>query len=125
MSWWGDKAPRWAILAATLLLARLALAFVLDLGSKARSEQVRARLETGRADAAVASGQDAVEAVGCAASGETIIDSINGENERAIRSAQGAHAPVDPAVHDAGVASLCRFATYRSTKDCMQFTPAR
>lgn len=125
MKWWGDKASRWAIVVAILLLAGLALAFVLELGSKARSEQVRAKLETGRADAAVASGRDAADTVGRAASGEAIIDSINRENERAIRSAPGAHAPVDPAVHDAGVASLCRFATYRSTKDCMQFTPAR
>ena len=45
--------------------------------------------------------------------------------EKEIRNAKGADAPVDPAVRDAGLASLCRRAAYRSSERCLRFTSSR
>ncbi|MGL5446589.1 MAG: hypothetical protein ACRDBL_04695 [Rhabdaerophilum sp.] len=77
------------------------------------------KLATNQTEAALESGVDAVETAGVVHAAEVTIDVITRENERAIREAPGADAPVDPAVHAAGLASLCRRAAYRGQPECL------
>ena len=90
-------------------------------GKRARAE---AELNAGRADAGIASGQDAANTVGAAGGRESAIDQRTRENEHAIRNAPGADAPVDDGVHGAGIDSLCRRAAYSRDPRCLQQPPS-
>lgn len=109
------KVVFWGVLVLILLA-------LLSLGKCAydRSAKTEIALGKGQAGAAQASGRDAVDTVGNQAASEDEADRITEENEDAIRNAQGADAPVDPAARDAGLASLCRRAAYRGSKQCLQ-----
>ena len=85
---------------------------------KINAEAARARLGEATAKAASRNGQDAVATVGAAARREQQSDALTQTNEKEIRDAQGANAPIDPAVRDAGLASLCRRAAYRDHQRC-------
>lgn len=87
--------------------------------------KAEARLGRNQAEAAQKSGSDAVNTVGAAGDREASIDAVTRSNEKVIRNAQGADAPVDPAARDAGLRSLCRRASYQRDPRCLQFTPAR
>lgn len=121
----GDKATR--IIA--LSLGALLLGFIaVSIGTAlfgGHAARVQAKIESNRADAAISTASDAANTVAEVASSDAAIDAVTQENERAIRSAPGAHETVDAGVHDAGVLSLCRYAAYRSSKDCLQFSPAK
>jgi hypothetical protein len=86
----------------------------------AATARTEARLQTNQTGAAMASGADAVETLGQTAAAEAAADTITRENDRAIRNAPGAGAPVDPAADAAGRASLCRRAAYRGRPECLQ-----
>lgn len=90
----------------------------------AQTARTEARLSKGQTGAAIASGTDAVETVNRVHGAEVTIDVITRENDRAIRQAEGADAPVDPAADAAGRASLCRRAAYRGRPECVQQPPA-
>jgi len=92
--------------------------------TRGASAKVEAKLSGNQVGAAQASGRDAVNTVASAASSEAAIDAITLENDRAIRAAPGAGAPVDPHLRDAGLAGLCRRAAYSRDQRCLQFTPA-
>jgi len=111
-------------LAAVLLAALLAL-YLVNAVTGGKVAQAVARLQTNIAGAAIESGRDAVQAVGSQGSAEDAIDQRVKENERAIRSAPGADAPVDPALRDTALRGLCRHAANRGDPRCVQFTPAR
>lgn len=81
-----------------------------------------ARLKENQVEAAVSSGQDAVGTLGGVMAGEDKTDMITRENNDEIRNAEGADAPVDPAVRNAGLRGLCRRAAYRERDECLQFT---
>jgi len=85
----------------------------------------KAKLATGQAGAAANSARDTVQTIGNQAAAEDQADAITKENDRAIRSAPGANAPVDPAARDAGLRALCRRAAYRGDAKCLQFAPAQ
>jgi hypothetical protein len=87
--------------------------------------KTEARLSKGQTGAALASGADAVEALGKSAAAEARIDTTTKENERAIRQAPGAAVPVDPDLHDLGLRSLCKRAAYRGRPECLQFAAAK
>lgn len=91
---------------------------------KWRQASTAARLSENQKGAALDSGRDAVGAVGAVMGNEAAIDRTTRENEDAIRNAAGARDPVNPAVRDAGLASLCRRASYKCSQQCVQFTPA-
>ncbi len=91
---------------------------------KLYSEQARARLGEEQARAANRNGEDAVATVGAAAKREQQSDQMGDTHERAIRSAQGAGTPVDPAVRDVGLGSLCQRAAYRDSEQCRMRRPA-
>ena len=85
---------------------------------KLHTEQARARLGEEQTQAASKSGQDAVATVGAAADREQQSDHMSEDHEKQIRNAPGAQAPVDPAVRDVGLGSLCRRAAYRDSERC-------
>jgi hypothetical protein len=101
-----------ALLATTLLATAKC---VMDRGAKT---QIKVAKE--QAGAAVLSGSDAVETVGTQQAAEQRGDAITKENEDAIRGASGATTHVDPAVRNAGIAGLCRRASYRLDPRCLQ-----
>lgn len=108
-------------------LALLALVIMWGIGALTSGATARteARLNRNMADAAIASGQDAVATIGAQATAESRVDAQTKENENAIRNAEGADAPVSPAVGTALRASLCKRTAYRFDPECLQFTPAR
>lgn len=89
----------------------------IDIGGREKAE---ASIETGRADAALASGGDAANTVDAAGDRESAIDDITQENADAIHAAEGADAPVNPHANTAGLRALCRRAAYRNLPRCLQ-----
>lgn len=87
--------------------------------------KAEARLGKNQTEAAQQSGEDAVNTVGAAGEREAGIDETTRTNEREIRNAEGADAPVAGGVRDAGLRSLCRRASYRNDPRCVQFTDPR
>jgi len=107
-----------------LVLASIALiagSLALSQCRRAATAAIEARLSAGQAGAALASGRDAVGAVGNAMAGEAAIDRVTEENGNAIDSAPGADARVPDSVRAAGLRSLCRRASYRAAHaECLQ-----
>ncbi|MEG3147249.1 hypothetical protein U1839_21565 [Sphingomonas sp. RT2P30] len=113
------------VLVAVLLLTLLAAIVAQRSCSAARSARVTAKLATGQAGAAIASGQDAANTIGNRMDDDAAGDAITRENDDAIRNAHGALAPVDPDVAAAGLRGLCRRAAYRRDPQCMQHADPR
>jgi hypothetical protein len=90
-----------------------------------RTAKTEARLATGQAGAALASGQDSANTIGNRMDADAAEDTITRENDDAIRNAHGASAPVDPALRDAGLAGLCRRAAYHNNPKCLQHADPR
>jgi uncharacterized protein HemX len=113
-----------AIVFLAALVLGLAL-FALGQWRRAHTEAAERRVESAQSGAAVASGKDAIATQGAAAARETTSETLTRTNDEEIRHAKGADAPVDPAARDAGLASLCRRASYHASERCMRFTPSR
>ncbi|KPL67398.1 hypothetical protein SZ64_04325 [Erythrobacter sp. SG61-1L] len=116
------KPIAWAIVAALLALGIWWLVSTLLGGATAKTE---ARLGKNTAQAAIQSGNDAVNTIGTQMAGEAATDALTRENAHDIRNAPGANAPVDPAAHAAGIRSLCKRAAYRERPECLQHATAR
>ena len=114
--------------AATVALAvGLAMALILwgynsFVGGK--TAKVEAKLGKEQTDAALQSGADAVDTVAGVNASDADTDAITRSNDRDIRTAPGADAPVDPAVAAAGRRSLCKRAANRDKPECLQLAPA-
>ncbi len=93
--------------------------------TRGATAEAEAKLSASQVGAAQASGRDAVNTVASAAASEAAIDAITLENDRAIRSAPGAAAPVDPALSAAAMRGLCRRAAYSRDPRCVLYPPAR
>ncbi len=94
--------------------------------SKWRSQGAQGRLERGQAGAFTNSAADAVNTQGAANAREADSEALTRSNEGIIRNAQGSTDPVNPAVRDAGLDSLCRRPSYRDSKRCrMRRAPAQ
>ncbi|QNA85132.1 hypothetical protein G4G27_14860 [Sphingomonas sp. So64.6b] len=107
----------------TLIMTALAVVLALfgwQQWQRARAAQTETRLATGQAGAALHSGADAVETLGNRMAADAAGDHLTRENDDAIRSADGAAAPVAAGVRDAGLAGLCRRAAYRGDPQCVQ-----
>ncbi len=87
--------------------------------------KAEARLGKNQTEAAGQSGQDAVNTVGKAGEREADSADLTRSNDVEIRNAQGADAAVDPAVRDAGFASVCRRASNRNDPKCVQRADSR
>jgi hypothetical protein len=91
----------------------------------ARTARTEARIATGQAGAALASGQDSANTIGNRMDADAAGDTVTRENDHAIRTAAGADAPVNPAVRDAALAGLCRRAAYHNNPKCLQHADPR
>ena len=116
------KAVGLAIAAAALILLAL---FGWHEWQASRTASTEARLASGQAGAALASGQDAANAIGNRMDADAATDTITRENDHAIRTAPGADAPVDPALRDTALRGLCRRAAYRHDPKCLQHLDPR
>ena len=105
---------------AIILVLAIAAILVMQSCGAARTAKTATSLAKGQAGAATASGRDAVATVGARAEADEATDTLTRSNTDAIRSAKGAAAPVDPDVRDAGLAGLCRRASYRGHPRCVQ-----
>lgn len=113
-AWLTARAAMW-LLAVVAALAG-AWWFYAAVTAKPKAE---ARLGRNQAEAAQQSGTDAVNTVGAAGDREAASDALTRANERTIRNAQGADAPVAAPVRDAGLASLCRRASHIRDPKCV------
>ena len=111
-----------AVAAASMILLAL---FGWHQWQATRTAKAEARLATGQAGAALASGQDAANSIGNRMDADAAIDALTRENDHAIRTAPGADAPVDPALRDAALRGLCRRAAYRHDPKCLQHADPR
>ena len=112
------RAVMWALAALAVLGALWWLYSALTANPKAE-----ARLGRNQAEAALQNGVDAVGSVGKQQASEAATDILTRENDSAIRSAPGASAPVDPAVRDAWLRSVCKRRSSRGDPKCVQFAP--
>lgn len=92
---------------------------------RAQNASTAAKVAKGQAGAAIESGGDAADTVGNRMTADAETDAITQENRDAIHNAEGARAPVAPAVRNAGLDSLCRRAAYSHDPRCLQRAPAR
>lgn len=124
MSALGGKLAAFLASAMGKMLLVLALVMAILFGvrqcQKARQAGREASLSAELSKAVSESGKDAVGVVGAVSGRNTATDEITRENADAIRNAQGAGAPVDPAVRDAVLGGLCKRAAYRSDPKCLQ-----
>jgi ABC-type protease/lipase transport system fused ATPase/permease subunit len=102
-------------------IAIAAIAVILVLGflqvrscQQARQQAVQSKVDRSQGDAMRNSAADAVNTVGGVAANQMAGEDLTRQNERNIRDAKGADQGVDPAVRDAGLASLCRRQSFRN-----------
>lgn len=119
MKWIEDNLAK-AVTIAVFLLVILAALFLRECSAE-RTAKVETHLAQDQASASLASGADAVNSTGIVEGNATSADIITKENHDAIQNAQGANVLVTPAVRDAGLASLCRRASYRRDPKCVQY----
>jgi Flp pilus assembly protein TadB len=86
----------------------------------ARTAAAESRVEHAQSGALLNSATDAIATEGAAARRETASEGLTRTNEEEIRNAKGSDAAVDPAARDAGLASLCRRASYRASERCLR-----
>lgn len=116
-------------LVSTVLMCVVAAALIfgflwLQGCQQARQKAAEARVERSQAGAAQDSAKDAVATVRASGEAERRSEELTRTNEQEIRNAKGADAVVDPAVRDAGFASLCRRSAYSDSERCRVFKPA-
>lgn len=116
-----ELAASWTVRAVVLALLVLFAIWAASSWRSGQNAKVEARLNSNQVEAVTASGQDAVETIGAATTREDAIDETTERNRDEILSAQGADAPIDPDVRDAGLRSLCRRPAYIEHPDCLQF----
>lgn len=114
--WLAANALRLALVALALGAAWWLVASLIG----GKSAETEARLGRNQADAAHASGGDAVDTVGKQGAAEAAADDLTRRNDDDIRNAEGADAPVAPAAAAAGMRGLCRRAAYRDSARCRE-----
>jgi hypothetical protein len=102
------------------LLAALLIAFAVNSLTKSKQQAAQAKLDAATGKAGAESAKDAINAVEASGRRSEAIDETTRENERAIREAEGSKDRVNPAVHGAGLAGLCKRAAYRCNAECLQ-----
>jgi hypothetical protein len=84
------------------------------------SPKAEARLGRNQATAAQESGSDAVNTVGAAGDREAASNDLTRSNDRDIRNAPGAAAPVSAEARSAGLSALCKRAAYKDDPRCQE-----
>ncbi len=120
MIYWKTLTATGKLIASGVVLMLVLLALWWGYSALTRNSKAEARLAKNQAEAAAQSGADAVNTVGKAGEREATSADLTRTNDAEIRNAQGADAAVDPAVRDAGFASVCRRAANRNDPKCLQ-----
>lgn len=115
MTIWGVKIGLKLIGALALVIAILLLVTCGPAACNAiRSLTAQTKVNDAQHNAFTTSAGDAVSTQGNVASNASASEDITRSNEKAIRDANGADAQIDPAVRDAGFASLCKRPSFRN-----------
>jgi len=109
-----------ALIAALLILVALAF-YIPGCVQKNRSQAAQARMEVEQAEAATASGRDAIGTVARSGEASAASEELTRANEQAIRNATGADDRVNLAVHVAGLKALCRRKAFADDPRCAPF----
>lgn len=88
-----------------------------------RSLEAQGKVDRGQQGALQNSAGDAVNTVAGVAENQMASDELGRRNEEEINNAPGASDPVNPAVRDAGLRSLCRRPAYRHDPRCRVLQP--
>lgn len=101
------------VIAAVALL--LAILFGPAACQRIRSLTAQSKVDDAQHSALKNSAADAINTTGGVATNQAASEDTTRQNERDIRDAKGADQGVDPAVRDAGFASLCKRASFRNS----------
>jgi Na+/H+-translocating membrane pyrophosphatase len=94
--------------------------------SQNRQRAAQSKVDRGQSGAFQNSAADAVNTVGGVAANQMAGEDLTRRNEKEIRDAPGANDPINPALRDAAVRSLCRRTASRNDPRCrVQSAPAR
>lgn len=124
INWLKNLSTMVKALAVLAVLLIIALAFAWHVWTSAHAAATVARLDHAQTTATVESAKDAIATQGAATANEQASEELTQSNDKEIRNAKGADAAVDPAVRDAGLASLCRRPAYKSSQRCLHLAPA-
>lgn len=102
-----STAAKLALGAAALALIAFAAWWVVIRPQQAAQTAATAKGSQVQAEAAAGAAQDTVRIVVDRGENRTRIDRITEEKTRVIMAQPGADAPLDPALHDAGIRALC------------------
>jgi Flp pilus assembly protein TadB len=110
------------------IVALVCLVILLLIGGVAywrhvHAEKTAARVEAAQSGATIESAKDAIGVQSNVAANEQAAADLTRSNEKEIRDAKGADQAVDPAVRDAGLASLCRRPSYHNSRRCQLRQP--
>ncbi len=120
MIYWKTLTATGKLIAAGVVLALITVVLWWGYSALTGRSKAEARLGKNQAEAAAQSGQDAVNTVGAAGDREAASADLTRSNDQEIRNAEGADAAVAAPARDAGLASLCRRASYRNDPKCVQ-----
>jgi hypothetical protein len=115
---------QWRLWALGLAAAALVAGVLYVRGLRADLDRARGQLAAASAQAVVASGQAAAvqsaAAIADQGAQRAALDiTVHEENEHAIQTAQGATAPLAPALNGAGRDGLCRYDAYADDPGCV------
>jgi FtsZ-interacting cell division protein ZipA len=106
-----------AIIVGAVLLLGI-IAFGVHSCDQRRSKAAQTRLQSAQGEAQSNSAADAIGTVERSSEAAEASENLSRNNERDIRSAQGASDKVNPAVRDAGIAALCKRQAYENDPRC-------
>lgn len=121
MTIFGRTISRAVIGAIGIVLIVAMFAFGTSQCTKRRNAASQARVDSAQAGAASNSAADAIATVAKDSEASAASEQLTRDNERDIRSAEGADVRVNPSVHGAGLQALCRRTAYRDAPRCAPF----
>lgn len=101
-----------------VIMALAALAFSVPGCMRGRQRAAQARLDAAQTQAATNSASDAIATQGAVNGRTNASEDLTRTNAEDIRNAQGANDAVNPAVRDAGRASVCKRPSYKNSTFC-------
>lgn len=111
-------ATRTVVMAISVLVAVLAILYLMSSCQKRRSMAAQERVEDSQARAQTNSAADAIGTVSRSGEAQAASEGQSRQAERDIRSAEGANQAVNPAARDAGISALCKRAIYKDDPRC-------
>ncbi len=117
----GRTISRVTVMVIGVILIIGVIAFGASQCAKRKNEAAQSRVDSAQAGAAANSAADAIGTVARSGEASAASEQLTRDNERDIRSAEGADVRVNPSVHGAGLQALCRRTAYRDAPRCAPF----